>query len=604
MSTRFVFVALALSCLALVLTSCSGPAVSEKELSASLDSRREADASLFKDTVGSISELEGWDPIPIRGYGIVMGLADTGSRECPSQILDIIQDGLRGRKRSDGKPILGDVSLRKLIDSSATAVVVVEGLIPAAAVAGDRIDLNISALRNTQTTSLAGGELLVSELSIEVISSSGVPIRKRPMVLAGFPEPTPVFTNPFIAGDPVDRPVWLRSGRIIGGGTVLRSRPLRLVLRIPGGSHRIIRHISERLNFRFPVSPGQPPTAEAESRTTVKLMIPPEYHGRARHFLMLVLQTYLFDDPVSMARWSERLIDELASSKSQAGRISAALESIGNSTVPALRKAYRAPPSPRVRYYAASTAALLGDDQAIGILTEIAADNASPYQLLAVSTLGQFPDSYRSNQALRSLLDTENALVCIRAYEYLAKNSDPSVVPVRLTAPAEFSLDVVRSKAQPLIYVQTMKQPRIVLFGGPLNCEGQVFYLSRDKLLTITSAQPGPTTGVPPEIGPAESAPPAAATANQLSLLRCTPTTGEIALELQTSRDLVSLIKTLGSNVEPDFKGVHHGLGLDYSQTVAALYGLSQSKAIRAGFVLQQSDLARVIVEQPSEYAR
>ena len=86
MSTRFVFVAVALSCLALILTSCSGPATTETTPSASLDSSREADTSLFKDTVGSISELEGWDPIPIRGYGVVIGLPDTGSRECPSQI--------------------------------------------------------------------------------------------------------------------------------------------------------------------------------------------------------------------------------------------------------------------------------------------------------------------------------------------------------------------------------------------------------------------------------------------------------------------------------------------------------------------------------------
>ncbi len=197
MSTRFVFVAIAASCLALILTSCSEPATATAP-SVSLDSSREADTSLFKDTIGSIAELEGLDKIPIRGYGIVMGLAQTGSRECPSQILEIIQGGFRGRRRSDGKPILGDVSLRDLINNSATAVVVVEGLIPAAAVAGDRIDLNISALRNTQTTSLAGGEFLVSELSIEVISSSGTPIRKRAMVLAGYPEPAPVFTNPFI----------------------------------------------------------------------------------------------------------------------------------------------------------------------------------------------------------------------------------------------------------------------------------------------------------------------------------------------------------------------------------------------------------------------
>ena len=586
MAKRSVLIALAISCSAVFLSSCSRSAEPETGPAAAITAARRAEAVLFKDTISNIAELDDWDPISVRGYGIVMGLAGTGSRECPNQIMEIIQKGLRGRRRPDGKPILGDVPLRDLINRSSTAVVVVEGLIPAAAVAGDRIDLDVSALRNTQTTSLAGGELIVSELSIEVITSAGTPVRKRPMVLAGIPEPVPVFTNPFLKGDPANRPVWLRSGRIIGGGTVLHTRPVHLVLRTPGGSHRQIRQIADRLNFRFPTPLGYEPTAEAESRTVVKLLIPPEYRDRPGHFLMLVLQTYVFDNPAAIARWSEQLIDSLANPDYQATRISAALESVGNSTVPALRNAYQSSADPRVRYYAASTAAMLADDQAIPVLAEIAADNDSPYQLLAVSALGQVPDN-RSSQAIRALLDVESALVRIRAAEYLIKSRDPSVTSVDMTEQAEFSLYVVRSQAQPLIYVQTMKRPRIVIFGDPSVSQGHVFYLSRDKLLTISSSLPSQ------EPQPADAS-------DQLSLLRCSPTTGQIALKLQTSRDLVSLIRTMGSDVEPDFEGVHHGLGLNYSQTVAALYGLHQSRAIRAGFVLQQSDIARAIVEQPS----
>ena len=576
MSLRVVFAATVVSFLGIVATSCSGPT---KPPPARPDPGWQV--SLLENTIGGIADLEGWDGIPVRGYGLVMGLAGTGSRECPSHVLQIIQKGLRGRKRADGKPIFGDVSLRDIISSPDTAVVMVEGLIPPAAALDEKIDLTASALPNTQTTSLAGGELFASELSIEVISGLGTPVRKRAMVLAGYPEPVPVFIDPFTPGDPADRPVWLQSGRIIGGGTVLQSRPLHLVLRVPGGSYPLVRQITERLNFRFPTPLAQPPTAEAESRAAVRIMIPREYHSRVRRFLTLVMQTHLSDDPGAVGKWTGQLITELANPRSDAERITAALESIGNSTVPALRQAYQSSSSsPRVSFYTARTAALLGDEQAVPVLSQVAADNSKPYyQLLATTALGELPDQdrYRSNQALRPLLDSQNTLVRIRAYESLAKNGDPSVVPVSFTRSAEFALDFVHSKGQPLIYVQTQREPRIVLFGAELRCEGPVFYLSRDKLVTITSTQQD----------------------EQLQVLRCTPRTRTIGMRLQTSRDLVSLIKTLGSAVEPDFNGVHHGLGLDYSQTVAALYGLWQNKTVRAGFVLQQPDIARALAEQP-----
>ena len=105
--------------------------------------------------------------------------------------------------------------------------------------------------------------------------------------------------------------------------------------------------------------------------------------------------------------------------------------------------------------------------------------------------------------------------------------------------------------------------------------------------MTITSTAPS-VQGSEADAGPSE----------QLSLLRRTAT-GDIGGILKSPPDLVSLIKTLGSDVERDYKGVHHGLGMDYSQVVAALYGLWQNKDIPAGFVLQQSPAARALVERP-----
>ena len=586
MATKVLFTVVASFCLGAVFSSCSiRPTTSAPPRPAP-----DWNISLLDDTIGAIVDLEGLQPISVRGYGLVIGLDGTGSRECPEQILNIIQDGFRGRTRADGTAHYDNIDARALIGKLSTAVVVVEGRIPPAAAAGDRIDLNISALPNTQTTSLAGGELLVCELSIEVVSTAGAPIRRSPMVVAAYPEPAPVFVNPFSNLDSAKHPVSLRSARIIGGGRVLRTRPLNLVLRVPGGSYRLVRQIAQRLNFRFPSSPDEPPTAQAENVNIVKLIIPREYHTRQRHFLMLVLQTYLSADPVYIATRSSQLIAELSNPKSQADRIAAALESIGKSTLPDLRDAYESA-DPRVAFYAARTAALLDDLEALSLLGRIAADDSSPYQLLATSVLSELPHPYRANQFLRPLLDSRNSLVRIRAYEGLARNADPSVLQVRFNRPAEFALDLVLSKGQPLIYVQTTKEPRIVLIGQPPQCRVPVFYLSRDRLLTISSTSPS-------EQDPNAQAKPSA----QLSLLRRTPS-GDIGLILKSAPDLVSLIKALGSDVEPDYEGVHHGLGMNYSQVIEALYGLWQNKDVSAGFVLQQSPAARDLVERTSAWA-
>ena len=540
--------------------------------------------SLLEDTVGAIADLEGHHPISVRGYGVLVGLTSgAGSRECPAHILEIIRKQFQGRANPDGTPI--NVDPQTLINKLSTAVVIVDGQIPAAATRGDLIDLSIAALPNTQTTSLAGGALSITDLSIEVVSRAGRPIRKRPMVLAGYPEPVPIFVDPFARDDSAKNPARLRSGRIIGGGRVLHDRSLALILRIPGGSTRLVRQITERINFRFPAYPGDPDTAIADNVTAVKLNIPREYRSRQRHFLMLVLQTYLADDPVYINRRAEQLIAELANPNSQADQIAAALESIGKSTLPALARAYNST-DPRVAFYAASTAALLDDNRAVALLGKIAADNASPYQLPATAALAELP-GYRANQALRPLLDSSNTLVRIRAYEGLAKNNDPSVIPISFERPAEFELHVVRTSAEPLVYVQTSKQPRIVLFGR-IRCREPLFYMSPDKLLTINYT---PTPDKQPQPDQKET--------QQLFVLRCTPS-GAIGARLRTSPDLISLIRTLGSDIEPDHKGVHYGLGMDYSQVVATLHGLWRNKDIQAGFVLQASPGARALVESPA----
>lgn len=110
-------------------------------------------------TIGSLAELYEFGAIPVRGWGIVAGLAGTGSSECPPALRNVLVKYIRQQI-----PDKGGIDPDKFIDSLDTAVVEINGVIPVVASKGECFDVEITAFSNTQTTSLAGGRLFKGEL--------------------------------------------------------------------------------------------------------------------------------------------------------------------------------------------------------------------------------------------------------------------------------------------------------------------------------------------------------------------------------------------------------------------------------------------------------
>jgi flagellar basal body P-ring protein FlgI len=100
-------------------------------------------------TIGDLAEIVAFNPIPVKGIGIVVGLAGTGSAECPPAVRDYLRQYIITQ--------VGDKQLinpDRMINSTDTAVVIVEGYIPAGAVQQQPFDISVKALANTQTTGL------------------------------------------------------------------------------------------------------------------------------------------------------------------------------------------------------------------------------------------------------------------------------------------------------------------------------------------------------------------------------------------------------------------------------------------------------------------
>jgi len=146
-----------------------------------------------ENTVGSATELTGFLSLRVDGFGVVINLAGTGSRECPPAQREFIIKYLRGMKsRRELKKPYDQMTAEQILDSTSTAVVQVSGLVPAGAPKGEAFDVEVRALPQTQTTSLQGGLLLPSDMRILAVGSRGILAGQRGAVASG-----ELFINPF-----------------------------------------------------------------------------------------------------------------------------------------------------------------------------------------------------------------------------------------------------------------------------------------------------------------------------------------------------------------------------------------------------------------------
>ena len=109
---------------------------------------------IMRGTVASEAVVTGDTPTIVRGYGLVVGLEGTGSRDMPAPVrASMLQEMAR---RGVGNPAtgFGDVTPERLLDSDDTAIVIVEGVIPSGGVKGGSFDLRVYAAPGTSTTSL------------------------------------------------------------------------------------------------------------------------------------------------------------------------------------------------------------------------------------------------------------------------------------------------------------------------------------------------------------------------------------------------------------------------------------------------------------------
>ena len=469
--TRILTLALACFLALAELPGCSGP--DEPDASTT------AVTPAFDGTVGSLCELTGYSAIRVQGFALVVGLPQTGSAECPTPVREHLTGHLRKLDRQNRLPArYAGLNADRIIADQSTAVVLVQGLVPAGAPKGEKFDLEVAALDDTQTTSLQGGSLLPIELRLIAAGQGTRPRAGRPTANGE----GPLFVNPFpicVRGD--RQQVDPRRGVVLGGGTSLYDREIRLVLLRP--DFRTAQQIQNRINTRFQ-SPDDPWVAQAR-REYVLLRVPERYRDRYDHFIDLVWALYLRSTPGYIETQLRGLNKSAAEPGADYGAIALAWEAIGKSALPFLENWYRDPTQGEVAYHAARTALALEDHRAVEALTYIALQDGHPCQLQAASTLNSVSKDPQVRMTLHRLLAHDNYRIRILAYEGLRRIKDASVSCY--VEASGFRLDVVRAPGRPIVSVWATKEPRLALFGEEVALPKDLFYCTADEAITLNA---------------------------------------------------------------------------------------------------------------------
>lgn len=496
-----------------------------KKLDATQDAKKPLNT-----TLGKIAVISAPRPYGVRGFGVVAGLWGTGSAECPPELKKQLEKYIWQRM-----PSTETFDARTFLESGDTAVVEIFGQIPALATDGQRFDLKIRPLSQSQTTSLRGGILYTAELK-EIGRMQTFDQYARTIANAE----GAVFTDD---SDPNEQYY------VLGGGTSMRSTQLLIVLN--EANYYIASAVRNLINERFGTG-----TANALSRSEIQVSIPRLYQGRKERFVNMLAFLYLSDTDQQRAAYVDSILADFKDGKNLPDcelSLEVVGKTIADKIIPLLDNI-----SQQIRFHAASCLTHISDTRGVKTLQAIARDKKSPLRIDAITAMGFAPASL-VEPALGTLLTDDDTAIRLAAYEQLIqmKSFQVKAIPVENS----FIIDLISCPGPKLIYAYRKDSPRIAIFGDPVQCQKNIFV---DKGNVIVNSKAGDSA---------------------ISITRRHPGRPRIIGPLKTTYSLTELIRTLGHAPETDPKKAGWpGLGIGYSEILDILKTMCENDMILARF--------------------
>ena len=137
--------------------------------------------AFMKGTILEAAEVQNNEPYPVSGYGLLVGLSNTGdNRGTPQAIVGAILDEMIRHGLGSTDDRLKQYQPNQMIQDPKTAIVEVYTYLPPGARSGQRVDVFVQAERHSQTKSLARGSLYQTNLYVGGVD----PLNPKPKVNA------------------------------------------------------------------------------------------------------------------------------------------------------------------------------------------------------------------------------------------------------------------------------------------------------------------------------------------------------------------------------------------------------------------------------------
>lgn len=522
--------------------------------------------AFLRGSIASVAELRGYRDVLVSGYGVVVNLKGTGSPDCPAAIRGAILDMMRKGGFGQTRLGLGDHTPATVLASGNAAVVMVRGVIPAGAPKGTRFDLEVRAIDQSSTTSLEDGILYTIPLT------TGVPDPR----ITGYTVAEghgPIFINPFL--DPeapaqdINDP--RRIGLIPAGGVTKQPMALELVTTRP--SLRLVQQITERINTRLqPDRTDAGPLATPATESTIRLRVLDRFRDNPQRMLDLISHLFLDPTPTFAQQKAKELADLLAiaENRTHADDIALTWEAMGRSILPVIREHYTSA-DPVLQMAALKAGAGVGDTQSLEPLKSIAAGEGGRRCEQATVLLGRLLTAKRGSPQivvpLRKLLDHDDPLVRLAAFDALAAVDDPTIQ--RFGFEGKMEMAQVRCE-KPLIYATRSGPPRLIIFNDRLGFDQPMLFSMWDNRFMLRTDASGDTKLNVFYKRPGQRRPTVEAIPATVPYL-----TGIMAYQPKTQLVTES-----------------PGLGFSYSRIVSILHRMTERGHIDAKLVMQQDTLA------------
>jgi flagellar basal body P-ring protein FlgI len=398
--------------------------------------------------VGDLAVPFGLHPISVEAVGFVTGLRGTGCDPQPSEERSLVMHEMQRR---------GIESPNALLASPNTALVKVRGFLRPGIQKNDRFDLEVRVISRSETTSLRGGNLWLTDLTQSALMADGRLHRGHELATGK----GAIMVDPVREGE--SSKVLQCRGRILGGGIAHQSRPLMLVLKPEHQSVRNSARIEAVINRRFHSFDGGNKVGVAKAKTdeAIELVMHPRYFDNVDRYLRVIrslpLRETEREQSLRLTVLEKQLLDPISSS-----RAALQLEAIGKPGVEVLQKGLKSN-DPEVRFYSAESLAYLDESGVAEYLAEAAA-NEPAFRAFALAALSAMRD-FDSQEQLHMLLDSSSAETRYGAFRALTARRDADPLVQGYDMKDQFTLHVLPTTGPPMVHVARSKHREIVLFG-------------------------------------------------------------------------------------------------------------------------------------------